>query len=195
MPGRSTARRSGSGTRRKSALSPHSSSRSRGGAGVTDPNATPPSSWSRVPCLSLVLLHGTWSWLCSSRVGSRRAALSLAGMCSLTRCAACPSERKGGGTSKKAGPGGEADPRRTDGQTASRQGKCSPAVKPAPEYGTDQRFRWSEPMWSPPPESNRRPHPYHGTTRNRCANRHFPRSRPTAGAKVIGSLPAKLSRG
>src|SRR5215217_6034873 len=26
---------------------------------------------------------------------------------------------------------------------------------------THQHFRWSEPMWSPPPESNRRPHPYH----------------------------------
>jgi hypothetical protein len=40
----------------------------------------------------------------------------------------------------------------------------------------------------PPPESNRRPHPYHGTTRNRCANRRLPRSRPTVGAEVIGSL-------
>ena len=27
---------------------------------------------------------------------------------------------------------------------------------------THQRIRWSEPVWSPPPESNRRPHPYHG---------------------------------
>src|SRR5829696_10484180 len=57
---------------------------------------------------------------------------------------------------------------------------------------TDQRFRWSAYMWSPPPESNRRPHPYHGTTRNRCADRHIPRSRPTVGAKVIGSLSTKL---
>jgi hypothetical protein len=38
-----------------------------------------------------------------------------------------------------------------------------------------------------PPESNRRPHPYHGTTRNRCADHRFPRSRPTVEAKVIGS--------
>jgi hypothetical protein len=44
----------------------------------------------------------------------------------------------------------------------------------------------------PPPESNRRPHPYHGTTRNRYANRHIPRSRPTVGVEVIGSLSAKL---
>jgi hypothetical protein len=44
----------------------------------------------------------------------------------------------------------------------------------------------------PPPESNRRPHPYHGTTRNRCANRHIRRSRPTVGAEVIGSLSGKL---
>jgi hypothetical protein len=57
---------------------------------------------------------------------------------------------------------------------------------------TRQRFRWSEPMWSPPPESNRRPHPYHRTTRNRCAEPCLPRSRPTVGAKVIGSLSVKL---
>jgi hypothetical protein len=44
----------------------------------------------------------------------------------------------------------------------------------------------------PPPESNRRSHPYHGTTRNRCANRHSPRSRPTVGPEVIGSPSAKL---
>jgi hypothetical protein len=30
-----------------------------------------------------------------------------------------------------------------------------------PRRGTDQRFRWSVWVWSPPPESNRRPHPYH----------------------------------
>jgi hypothetical protein len=46
-------------------------------------------------------------------------------------------------------------------------------------------------MWSPPPESNRRPHPYHGTTRNRCAERRFPWSLATVGTKVIGSLSAK----
>jgi hypothetical protein len=56
----------------------------------------------------------------------------------------------------------------------------------------DQRFRRSEPMWSPPPESSRRPHPYHGTTGNRCADARFPRSRPTVGAEVIGSPSAKL---
>jgi hypothetical protein len=44
----------------------------------------------------------------------------------------------------------------------------------------------------PPPESNRRPHPYHGTTRNRCADRRSPRSRPTVRAEVIGSLSVKL---
>jgi hypothetical protein len=60
------------------------------------------------------------------------------------------------------------------------------------QTATHQRLRWSEPVWSPPPESNRRPHPYHGTTRNRCANRGFPRSRSTVGAKVMGSLQAQL---
>ena len=35
-------------------------------------------------------------------------------------------------------------------------------------------------------------HPYHGTTRNRCADHRIPRSRPTVGAKVIGSPSVKL---
>jgi hypothetical protein len=61
-----------------------------------------------------------------------------------------------------------------------------------PERGADQRFRWSEAMWSPPPESNRRPHPYHGTTGNRCADRRLPRSRPTVRAEVIGSPSMRL---
>jgi hypothetical protein len=75
---------------------------------------------------------------------------------------------------------------------ASQQGMCSLEGRCLIERNGDQHFGWSEPMWSPPPESNRRPHPYHGTTRNRCADRHFPRSRPTVGAKVIGSLLPRL---
>jgi hypothetical protein len=77
-------------------------------------------------------------------------------------------------------------------QIASQQGMGSLDGRCLIERNGDQRFRWSGPVWSPPPESNRRPHPYHGTTRNRCANRRFPRSRPTVGAKVIGSLSEKL---
>jgi hypothetical protein len=90
-----------------------------------------------------------------------------------------------------------------------RRGKCSPSavhtstdpatgrqpagsVQAAPRTTTDQRFRWSEHVWSPPPESNRRPHPYHGTTGNRCADRRFPRSRSTVRVEVIGSLLAKV---
>jgi hypothetical protein len=38
----------------------------------------------------------------------------------------------------------------------------------------------------PPAGTNRRPHPYHGTTRNRCAHRRFPRSRPTVSTKAAG---------
>jgi hypothetical protein len=60
------------------------------------------------------------------------------------------------------------------------------------ETTTELRLRWSEPVWSFPPESNRRPHPYHGTTRNRCADHHSPSSCPTVGAEVMGSPPAKL---
>ena len=61
-----------------------------------------------------------------------------------------------------------------------------------PGTGDAQRFRWSALVWSPPPESNRRPHPYHGTTRNRCANRRSSRSRPTVGVEVIGSPSTEL---
>jgi hypothetical protein len=88
-----------------------------------------------------------------------------------------------------------------------RQGKCSPSgIRPiptgpdtkrtsaprptGPEREDDQRLRWSSPWWSPPPESNRRPHPYHGTTRNRCADRRFPRSPVTVEAKGKRSLNA-----
>jgi hypothetical protein len=46
--------------------------------------------------------------------------------------------------------------------------------------------------WSPRRNRTGDPIPYHGTTRNRCADRRFPSSRPTVRAKVIGSLPAKL---
>jgi hypothetical protein len=49
----------------------------------------------------------------------------------------------------------------TDGQTASLHGMGSPSSRTGPERDDGQHFRWSEPMWSPPPESNRRPHPYH----------------------------------
>jgi hypothetical protein len=66
------------------------------------------------------------------------------------------------------------------------------AARTSPKREDDQRLHWSSAWWSPPPESNRRPHPYHGTTRNRCANRRFPRSRPTVGAEVIGSPSVKL---
>jgi hypothetical protein len=75
---------------------------------------------------------------------------------------------------------------------ASQQGMCSLDSRCLIEGDVDQPFRWSEPVWSPPPESNRRPHPYHGTTRNRCADRRCPSSRPTVRAEVIGSPSAQL---
>src|SRR5215216_1675124 len=40
--------------------------------------------------------------------------------------------------------------------------------------------------------SESRTHPYHGTTRNRCADRRCPRSCPTVEAAVIGSLSVEL---
>jgi hypothetical protein len=67
-----------------------------------------------------------------------------------------------------------------------------PSASSRSQRQDDQHFGWSSAWWSPPPESNRRPHPDPGTTRHRCADDRFPRSRPTVGAKVIGSLSAKL---
>src|SRR5215213_8522065 len=54
-----------------------------------------------------------------------------------------------------------------------------------PCYGA---FVFSGALWA----DDRRPHPYHGTTGNRCANRRFPSSRPTVAAEVIGSLAPKV---
>jgi hypothetical protein len=57
----------------------------------------------------------------------------------------------------------------------------------------DQAAGWQSTTAGPVgPPAAEWPHPYHGTTRNRCAQRHFRRSRPTVEGKVIGSLPAKL---
>ena len=55
-------------------------------------------------------------------------------------------------------------------------------------YGSQQRLRWSAWVWSPPPESNRRPHPYHGSAAKRRANPRLRRSRDTVHAAVMGSV-------
>jgi hypothetical protein len=48
------------------------------------------------------------------------------------------------------------------GLIASQHGMCSPSSRTDLVREDDQRFRWPSAWWSPPPESNRRPHPYHG---------------------------------
>ena len=72
--------------------------------------------------------------------------------------------------------------------TTPKAKTTSVARSTGPDCEVDKRFSWSACVWGPPPESNRRPHPYPGTTRNRCADRRFPRSCRTVGAEVIGSL-------
>jgi hypothetical protein len=59
-------------------------------------------------------------------------------------------------------------------------------TEPAPEREDDQRLRWSSAWWSPPPESNRRPHPYHVSPAHRHAIRRFGRSQRTVGGAVMG---------
>jgi hypothetical protein len=51
----------------------------------------------------------------------------------------------------------------------------------------DRRCRWSEPVWSPPPESNRRPHPYHESCTHRCTKLRLCRSPPTVDRQVVCS--------
>ena len=58
----------------------------------------------------------------------------------------------------------------------------------APRRGTDQRLRWSAVVWSPPPESNRRPHPYHGSAAKRRANPCCRRSSSTVSGEVMCSV-------
>jgi hypothetical protein len=75
-------------------------------------------------------------------------------------------------------------------------GQSLATAGPWPSGGMQQAGCWTRPdlpFWcGAPQETNRRPHPHHGTTGNRCADRHFPSSRATVGAEVIGALSAKL---
>jgi hypothetical protein len=64
------------------------------------------------------------------------------------------------------------------------------ARRTGPEREDDQRLRWSSAWGSPPPESNRRPHPYHGSTAKRRAIPRLRRSHYTARAVVMGPLRA-----
>src|SRR5918996_134988 len=57
----------------------------------------------------------------------------------------------------------------------------------SPTTTSDQRFRWSALLWSPPPESNRRPHPYHESRTHRCADQRFCRSLATVTPQVMCS--------
>src|SRR5918992_3618255 len=57
-----------------------------------------------------------------------------------------------------------------------------------PRREDDQRLRWSSACWSPPPESNRRPHPYHGSAAKRRANRCSRSSYDTVDAPVMCSV-------
>jgi hypothetical protein len=81
-------------------------------------------------------------------------------------------------------------PRALNRHRTSQQGMCSPITIGSGRTLTGQRFRWSEPVWSPPPESNRRPHPYH-----RCAGGSQRRTAPhvPAQARRLEGLPRLVS--
>ena len=52
---------------------------------------------------------------------------------------------------------------------------------------THQHFCWSTPLWSPPPKSNRRPHPYHGSAAKRRAKSCCCRLRDSGSGAVMCS--------
>jgi hypothetical protein len=87
------------------------------------------------------------------------------------------------GTDKRPGHIGRGHPLATDGQTASLHGMGSLDGRCLIERRVTS-VSAGQCLCGAPPESNRRPHPYHGTTRNRCANPRFPRLRPTVGPKL-----------
>src|SRR5215211_2792832 len=62
----------------------------------------------------------------------------------------------------------------------------APPTGPEPE--DYQRLRWSSAWWSPPPESNRRPHPYHGSAAKRRAMSRLRSSQETVSTEVMCSL-------
>jgi hypothetical protein len=83
-----------------------------------------------------------------------------------------------------------------DSERTSRTGKLS-GKRGYRLLAAQQVGCWTRPelvVWGGAPRRNRtgRPHPYHETTRNRCADRRNRRSRLTVGAEVIGSPWAKL---
>jgi hypothetical protein len=57
---------------------------------------------------------------------------------------------------------------------------------------THQHSRWSAWVWSPPPESNRRPHPYHGSAAKRRASQCLRSSRRTVGGEGMCSVADRL---
>ena len=121
----------------------------------------------------------------SATDGGGKPALRHVRLCALRPlCSqACRSE-EGPGTSNEPGQSSRNRPTRESilGPHPNRYG--SPT---SPETTPDQRFRWSGWVWSPPPESNRRPHPYHESCTHRCADQRSCRSLATVGREVMCS--------
>jgi hypothetical protein len=57
---------------------------------------------------------------------------------------------------------------------------------------SDERLRWPKAILWAWEDLNLRPHPYQLNAGNRCADRRFPRSRLTVGAKVMRSIRAQV---
>jgi hypothetical protein len=78
--------------------------------------------------------------------------------------AARPDDQRLSGRQMGKAPGQQASTSRDTSSTSQRIPIADVVGLHEPEATTDQRCRWSVKVLSPPPESNRRPHPYH-----RCA--------------------------
>jgi hypothetical protein len=101
----------------------------------------------------------------------------------MDRCAACdPDENDQGAKQRRwsqISTGSQGDP---PSLIASQHGMCSLDGRCLIERADDQRLRWSSAWWSPPPEWNGRPNPYHepsGTAvQNAVSPGHARPSRP-----------------
>jgi len=83
----------------------------------------------------------------------------------------------------------------TGSQTISLHGKGSLDDSCLIQQDGDERLAWSAWVWSLPPKSNRRPHPYPGSAAKRRAKARLRRSLRIVGGQVMCSLRRFLRAG
>jgi hypothetical protein len=138
-------------------------------------------------------LRGRRGWRCAAPGRGRPGTPRPGGRSPRSRPRCWPSGWRRAGAARRSGPAGPGAGRSMRHSMAELWGVhplCGQSDRPR----TRRRpaFAMVIGVVEPPAESNRRPHPYHGTTGNRCADARFPRSCATVRAKVMGSLFVQL---